>query len=44
MILENLRKKSSHLELVRGRKTSYKFYPQIKKKSQLLMMINDEQL
>ena len=28
-----LGKKSSHLELVWGRKTSYKFYPEIKKKN-----------
>ena len=33
MILENFRKKSSDLELVWGRKTSYKVDPQIKKKN-----------
>jgi hypothetical protein len=34
MILKNFRKKPSNLKLVRGRKTSYQFYPEIKKRNQ----------
>jgi hypothetical protein len=33
MILEVFRKKSTHFELVWGRKTNYKFYSKIKKKN-----------